>query len=276
VFPHHQYLEKWWRHFGTGELELVEDGSALLSLWRRPDGTLSLAGEEDLTDYHAPLGSGTGALLGRYLAGQPAATHFRFDSLPEEAATALAVGLGPGTTRVQHEAAYRIELPIDFELFLAGLSKKERHELRRKYRRFAEAHGEPRLVEGTVDPVGVFVEMHRLAEGRKGEFMTPGRESFFRDLATLPEARVDIVADAAGTPVAAAIGFQDDHAYYLYNSAYDPAHAATSPGMVLLWLLLQSAIAAGVAIFDFLKGDEAYKLRLGARPRPLYVLEGQT
>jgi CelD/BcsL family acetyltransferase involved in cellulose biosynthesis len=39
-------------------------------------------------------------------------------------------------------------------------------------------------------------------------------------------------------------------------------------------LLVQQAIAAGLARFDFLKGDEAYKFRLGGRPRALFVVEG--
>jgi len=276
VFPQRDYLERWWRHFGTGELDLVEDESALMALWHSPDGEVSFVGDQDLTDYHTPLGVGTGALLGAYLAELPAGTRFRFDSLPAEAADELASDLGPPATRTQHEAAFRIELPGDFDAFLAGLSKKERHELRRKHRRFAEAFGAPHLLEGTADPVGVFVEMHRMAEGRKGQFMTPERESFFRDLAALPTARVDLVAGDAGTPMAAAIGFEDDRTYYLYNSAYDPAYGSASPGMVMLWLLFQSVIESGIAIFDFLKGDEDYKLRLGAKARPLYVLEGHT
>jgi CelD/BcsL family acetyltransferase involved in cellulose biosynthesis len=276
VFPQREYLERWWRNFGTGELSLVEDGAALLALWHSPAGSVSFVGDEDLTDYHAPLGDGSGALLGSYLGELPTGTPFRFDSLPAEAADELASGLGRRTTRAQHESAFRLALPGDFDSFLAGLSKKERHELRRKHRRFIEASGAPRLLSGTGDPIGVFAQLHRLADGRKGQFMTPEREAFFRDLATMPGARVDILAGDADTPLAAAVGFQDGDAYYLYNSAYDPAHASVSPGMVMLWLLFQSVIDDGVAIFDFLKGDEAYKLRLGAEPRPLYALEGRT
>ena len=33
---------------------------------------------------------------------------------------------------------------------------------------------------------------------------------------------------------------------------------------------IEFAIEEGQAIFDFLKGDEAYKFRLGAEPRPLF------
>ena len=275
VFPTRGYLELWWRHFGRGELSLVEDGAALVPLWHALDGTVAFVGDEDLTDYHTPLGTGAGTLLGAFVSQLPSGTRFRFDSLPAEAAHELAAGLGSGIAAMPHEDAFRIALPSDLESFLAGLRKKERHELRRKHRRFVEAAGSPQLVE-PADPVGVFVGLHRKAEGKKGRFMTAEREVFFRDLAALPGARIDILAGADGAPVAAAIGFEDAEAYYLYNSAYDPAAAAVSPGIVLLWMLFGAAITAGIPIFDFLKGDEAYKLRLGAEARPLYLLEGTT
>ncbi|MDH3607117.1 MAG: GNAT family N-acetyltransferase [Acidimicrobiia bacterium] len=274
VFPRREYLATWWEHFGEGRLALVEGPEALLPLWSAADGTVQFLGDEDLTDYHSPLGPNCGPLLAGYLSELPTGTSFRFDSLPREAADALADALA-GVEPVQHEAAQRIVLPADFERFLATRRKKERHELRRKHRRFSESLGQPRLQEGTADPVGVFIELHRLSGGRKGAFMTSEREAFFRSLAALPDCRVDIVS-GDGVPVAAAIGFQDDEGYYLYNSAYDPAHSAASPGMVMLWLLIERAIENRAAIFDFLKGDEAYKLRLGAEPRPLYALTGQT
>lgn len=274
IFPTRGYLSAWWQHFGDGELALVEDEEALVPLWHATDGLVSFVGDEDLTDYHSQLGTEAGALLGRYLSQLPAGTRFRFDSLPLEAASDLAAAI-PGVEPVQHESAHRIDLPSYFDEFLASRSKKERHELRRKHRRFSEALGEPRLVEGTVDPIAVFVELHRMSGGRKGEFMTREREAFFRSLAELPGCRVDILSGER-SPVAAAIGFEDAAGYYLYNSAYDPSRSAASPGIVLLWLLFERAITRGVAVFDFLKGDEPYKLRLGAQPRPLYVLMGQT
>jgi CelD/BcsL family acetyltransferase involved in cellulose biosynthesis len=76
--------------------------------------------------------------------------------------------------------------------------------------------------------------------------------------------------------VAAAFGFGDDRAYYLYNSAYDPGAAATSPGVVLVDLLVRRCLVEGLARLDLLKGDEVYKFRLGARARPLYAVEGRS
>lgn len=276
VFPGAGYLSCWWEHFGTGELHIVEDETAALAVERHRTGDISFVGDEDLTDYHAPLGERTGDLMGRYLATLPPDTAFRLDSLPAEAADALAPGLPDSTTRRRHEAAYRIALPKTFESWLGGLKKKERQELRRKHRRFTEGLGPPRLLAGTGEPMDVFVDLHRRASGDKGQFMTPERAEFFRDLAALPGARIDLVGGADEVPVAAAFGFQDETAYYLYNSAYDPGASEFSPGMAMLWLLIESAINARTTIFDFLKGDETYKLRLGAQPRPLYVLEGTT
>ena len=275
VFSGRGFLQVWWEHFGVGDLQLVGNDDALLPLERGPDGTIRFVGDEDLTDYHSPLGSDSGRLLAGYLEWRGGGTRFRLDSLPSEAADALEPFLPPGTTRSRHGAAYRLSLPASFDEWLAGLKKKERHELRRKRRRFTEALGSPRLVEAD-DAIGVFVDLHRMSDGPKGQFMTANREAFFRDLADLSEARVDIVAGADEVPVAATLGFAGDGGYALYNSAYHPDQSASSPGMVILWLLIQSSIDDGLAIFDFLKGEETYKLRLGAHARPLYVLEGHT
>jgi CelD/BcsL family acetyltransferase involved in cellulose biosynthesis len=40
--------------------------------------------------------------------------------------------------------------------------------------------------------------------------------------------------------------------------------------------MIQKSIDEGVRIFDFLKGDEDYKARLGAKPRELHRLEATT
>ena len=274
VFAGRGFLEAWWGHFGAGELHLVEDEDALLAL-QTLDGLVRFVGDEDLTDYHVPRGAQAGRVLGAFLATRPPPTPFRFDSMPGEVAEELRKHLPESTVCRRHEAAHRLALPASFDEWLATRRKKERQELRRKHRRFVEGLGPPNLARPP-DPVRTFAELHRRASGAKGRFMTREREAFFRDLASLPETRVDILTGAAGTPVAAAFGFQGDGVYALYNSAYDPEYSDLSPGMVLLWELVHSVIDTGIAIFDFLKGDEEYKLRLGSVARPLYVLEGHT
>ena len=46
----------------------------------------------------------------------------------------------------------------------------------------------------------------------------------------------------------------------LYNSGFAPEAASLSPGLVLLSHLIRDAIARGRARFDFLRGEERYKL----------------
>ena len=98
-------------------------------------------------------------------------------------------------------------------------------------------------------------------------------EAFFRALLDV-EGSVVSVLMGGERPAAAAFGFEDDGAYYLYNSGYDPDLGAASPGVVLVEQLVRYAAGSGRTTFDFLKGDEAYKYRMGATARPLFALEG--
>ncbi len=177
VFPSRGFLETWWNHFGTGELRILEAAEALVPLWHRPDGVVAFVGDSDLTDYHSPLGSASAGTIAGYLAQLPGQTAYHFDSLPGEAAEALGAIL-VGSAVEEEEAAYRLTLPGSADVLWQSLTKKERHELRRKRRRFTESLGEPRLLQGTQDPMGVFAEMHRMAPGEKGRFMTKEREAF--------------------------------------------------------------------------------------------------
>ncbi len=278
-FTGRELLRRWWEHRrpAGARLELVEGDAGLLPLCRA-DGAVGFLGEEDLFDYHSPLGAGVPELVAGYVDGLPAGTRVRFDSLPEAAAELVAKGLdhaGLAAEASQHEVTAVVDLPGDFEAYLAGLDAKQRHEVRRKERRFERMVGAPRLVTDT-SPAGLahFVRMHRQAPGEKGSFMTGPMAAFFASLLDVPGAKVDLlVSDGGGDPVAAAVGFATDGAYFLYNSAYDPAHAAASPGVVLLTELIRRAIERGAGRFDFLKGDEEYKFRLGAVRRPLYALE---
>ena len=273
-FTRRSFLEAWWRRRGAGDPLLVEGDGALLPLWDGGDA-IRFLGEPDLTDYHSPLGAGAAALAGGFAGTLEAGTRLVLDSLPAEAADPLEAGLaaaGLAVHREVHEVAAVLDLPGDYESYLAGLSGKQRHEVRRKRRRFEEAFGPPSLERGP-GRFADFARMHRAAAGEKGSFLTQDLEGFFADLLGLPGTVLDVLLTADGSPVAAAFGFEDGDGYYLYNSAFDPDAGRASPGAVLVDLLVERSIGAGHRRFDFLKGDEAYKFRLGAVARPLSRLE---
>jgi CelD/BcsL family acetyltransferase involved in cellulose biosynthesis len=59
----------------------------------------------------------------------------------------------------------------------------------------------------------------------------------------------------------------------VYNSGLDPHNFQwLSPGIVLVGNLIQHAIEHQRATFDFLRGDEDYKYRLGGQTTHIYRL----
>lgn len=276
-FPGSPFLQAWWEELSPpGELLLArQPGTSMLLV--RDGARIELAGDSDLTDYHSPLGGDVFDLC-RELAHQLVpGTTLSLDSLPAEALKPIEEGLATGglfPIVTEHEVAMVVELPETADAFYEMIGKKERHELRRKRRRYQSEVGpiEFSTERGPGFAFDEFIRLHRLSEGRKGEFMTPAREAFFRRLAVQPGWRLDLLSHR-GQATACLFAWVDDSAYYLYNSSYEPRYQHASPGMVALATVMEAAIDEGISYFDFLKGAESYKFRLGGRPRPLYRVE---
>lgn len=279
-FGGREFLSALWQHHRPegAELHIVADAEGLLPLaWH--DDVLVFAGDGDLIDYRSPLGSGIERLLASTLGGLPTGTRFNFDSLPLEAAEVLVKGAnsaGFSADMDEHAVAAVLHLPDTFDEYLMVIGKKERHELRRKRRRYEAALGPAHFVHatGTGALFDDFVRFHRMAIGEKGSFMTPEMEAWFVTLAELPGWGIDALVGEDGHVTAAGFGYQAADGYYLYNSSYNLDLRDSSPGVVLLGRLIELTIERGKPIFDFLKGDETYKFRLGAEPRPLYRVTG--
>ncbi len=167
-----------------------------------------------------------------------------------------------------------LPLPGSWEDYLAGLSSKYRHEIKRKARKLVEEAGEFRIVtaddETMIPLLDRFVELHRMSEGPKGVFMVPGMEIFFRRLGEAFCAdgvfRLSFI-EVGGQLAAGTIGFVWGGTSYLYNSAFDRSWGNLAPGMVLVGEDIRLAIEEGCGGFDLLKGDYAYKYRFGSHPR---------
>ena len=69
-----------------------------------------------------------------------------------------------------------------------------------------------------------------------------------------------------GQLVGALYGFVDPVSVHYYQSGWDPAFERASLGSVLIGEAVELASERGAGRFDFLRGDEAYKLRFGAAP----------
>lgn len=258
--------------FDAGTPLPAESSDAFIPL-RREGGEVFFAGDPDLTDYHTPFGSASDDLIAA-VAREEAPERFLLDSLPEEAAKPLIAGLERAGWRVEtrvHEVAAVLDLPDSFDQYLSDIGKKERHEVRRKRRRYERMVGEVRHEAhgGHGWAFDEFVRLHRMAAGEKGTFLTDERRHLFDRLAELDGWRVDLLCTPGGEAAAAVFGYSDSTGYFLYNSAYDPSLRDASPGVVLLGTMIEQAVSEQMPRFDFLKGDEGYKFRLGAHRRPL-------
>ena len=280
-FAGRHFLSTVWRHTALpGQVPCVlEDDKGEVVLVEDSDG-LSLLGHEDLVDYRSPAGD-TKELLADLFRQLGPGRRLRFDSLPSGAAEVFTTALdraGIHHRTAPHTATAVLDLPGSFDDYLMAISKKERHETRRKRRRFESALGAPRVV--TFREAGPALEdffcLHRRSQGRKGSFMTDRMAGMFADLLGGEGWQIDALYGDDPRLAAAVLGYADESGYYLYNSAYDPDLRHASPGVVLLSELIRLAIGNGMVVFDFLKGDETYKFRMGARPRSLFLVEGVT
>jgi CelD/BcsL family acetyltransferase involved in cellulose biosynthesis len=169
-----------------------------------------------------------------------------------------------------------LESGDDFDAYLGRLSKKSRHEIRRKLRR-AAAMGEIRLTEST-DPLGdleVFVALHQKRWGEAGLFPpTPGGDASRTFARRLFELMDDgtlrlIFLSVAERQVAASIHFETPDRLYLYNAGTDPDARDLSPGVLLVAKLIERAMEKGIRQVDFMRGAEPYKYEWGAVNEPL-------
>ncbi len=147
------------------------------------DGCVFFAGQTNLTDYHTPVGpDGPLAVV---------AALERFPDTPFRLATHRGGVLqslrrsklrGMSATTSDHEIAAVLSLPTSYEDWLAALGKKQRHEVRRKRRKFEAEFGAIEIERHTGDAIDAFCQMHRLSAGEKGEFMTEPMEAYFAEL----------------------------------------------------------------------------------------------
>jgi CelD/BcsL family acetyltransferase involved in cellulose biosynthesis len=70
--------------------------------------------------------------------------------------------------------------------------------------------------------------------------------------------------------IAINLGFIRRGSFYYYLPAYDAAFAKMSPGRVHLMMLISSAIDRGLRRFDFLRGEDPYKVQFGKPARTLH------
>ena len=291
ITPWWQHL--WWRRYG-GEAELeilsIRNGDSLLGvapLMTHGD-TLSFLGDTDLFDYHDFLvrqgcEDAFYSALWQHIETMDWKT-MELKSLRETSETlhrftAFANASG-WTAAISDEdvSPYR-DLQSTWDEYVAGLRKKDRHELRRKLRRLNNGNHATQYAFSAPDAIAEampeFFRLMRASRPDKDDFLTADREQFFSDLAQELASRDQFrlfFLEINDVRVASCICFDYNGSYLLYNSGYDPEYSALSVGLLNKALCIQDAIETGKKSFDFLRGSERYKYNLGGTNQTIHEL----
>lgn len=300
-FLRHEYINAWWQGLGGGEWskgelyvvtarqeqgELI--GIAPLFLTDNKDGepALMLLGSIEISDYldviarPDDLPEFMEALL-EYLAGENLPGYHVLDwynllesspTLPALQMAAEKLGWSCEEQALQH-CPY-IPLPGDWEKYICGIDKKQRHEIRRKMRRSEEYYLPVRWYISQDGPnlkqeVDDFLRLMANDED-KAKFLTPGmREQMHSIIEAASKAGWLQLAfiEVNGQKAAGYLNFDYMNHIWVYNSGLDFQYGELSPGWVLLGYLLEWANENQRVSFDFMRGDEQYKYRFGAVDR---------
>ncbi len=174
-----------------------------------------------------------------------------------------------------------IRLPVSFDDYVASLDKKDRHELRRKLRR-AEATEGLTWCDITADDhdhdldeaAEAFIDLMMKSRADKSGFMTDRMRRFFHQMIHATHAGGFLhlsFLEVNGVKAATYLCFDYGSRRMVFNSGLETnGFQSLSAGIVLAAKLIEQSIGLGHTEFDFLRGSEEYKYRLGARDTYIY------
>lgn len=304
IFCTWEWQSTWWNAYSAGDLLVMtcraDDGRLLgIGSWfvetRDGERVVRTIGCVDVTDYVDVIAHRDHVQpVTAHLISALAQHHADYDrinlcNIPEASPTLAHV---PDQLRAQgyevevvfQEVCPVIALPGDWEAYLGTLDKKQRHEIRRKLRRAeSEAQLEWYVVDSSRDfnaELEQFLTLMRASHPEKARFLdNPKNTAFFQQIAPLMHQcgwlklsflKID------GTASASYFDFDYNNRILVYNSGLLPQeHAHLSPGIVLLSYNIRHAIESGREVFDFLRGNEIYKYRMGGQDTKVFKLKAQ-
>lgn len=289
IFSSPQWTGTWWKHFGadyTLYLGSLRDGAKLIGVapLAVSDETATFSGGPDVCDYLdftvLPGYEDTFCtiLLDRLISDGIKRLDLgavRPDSIVFTCLAQQIKQRGLSLAYHQEDVTVYMELPSSWEHYLKELSGKQRHELKRKFRRLEEMGTvrQSAVTKASPDTIKTFFRLFSECREDKAQFLTPDRKDFMQDL-------IEVMAKAGrlrfnlmelnGSSVAITLCFDYKKEVLLYNSGFDPEYRWLSAGLISKAMVIENSIARNMSCFNFLKGDEQYKYRLGGRSMPLY------
>ncbi len=178
-----------------------------------------------------------------------------------------------GYTAIEQARCLVLTLPPTYDDYLKTLSKSLRYDVKRLDKDlFKTGRAQvTQVAEGEIDQgMERLFETHKKRwrkRGLPGAFIGRG-EAFHKEWAHLAASRgylwlslLKIDGETIGAIYAMTLG----SACYYYQAGFDPSQGSISPGTLLVAATIKRAIEEGKQAFDFLRGDEPYKMRWKAQ-----------
>lgn len=234
------------------------------------DDTLRLIGDERVTDFNDMIYiPGYEHRIIEELASFIESKNLHIELFPLEKQSPLILYLSTSVDDVfieEIDACPILCLAESWEGYLSHLNGKLRHELRRKLRKAAQ------VTTQSINPkhIQVLFDLMAASDINKRKFLKDEICEFFKSIAhsffknSWLRFRATLLDSI---PIGVLFSFQYKDRIYLYNSGFDPNFSHLSPGIVAIGLDIKTAIDESFKYYDFLRGEEKYKLHFGAQKR---------
>lgn len=291
-FQHPSWLLCWMEAFSPRDLVGVEirDGKRLIGFApfliypRDGERVLAFAGG-GVSDYLNLLAEPGKELLviERVLeAAQTMPNWTVLDLTDLSANSALAGSALAGQRAREHDICYVLSLPQTTELLIESLTKRQWANLRNARSR-TQREGDPTIEQASAANVSEFLEdlvrLHTirwnqldengvLNDSRVVSFHRSVAPALLQDgLTRLYRLRLN------GRTLAVIYSFFHRDTVFCYLQGFDPQFSHLSPGTQLMFAVIEDAVRLGSRRFDFLRGEEGYKLHWRPRGEPTYRIE---
>ncbi len=297
VFLTHEWFRSWWECLsGKNNLEILlfKDKKDLL-LGAAPmmtDGqNLRFMASHEVTDYCDFLylpdykEEFFRSLLDYFCANYPEKTKLEFINIRSSSATCdlileMASEYGFSHSLRETEVAPVLSVPSTYKDYMSSLSRKNRHEIRRKLKRLErlERIRVKKITETRhlLHAVESFIALHKQSSPQKQAFWTTeGMPEFFKTIVHRFSKKGWVEMNVLffeRSLIAALLNFLHYDEVLFYNVAYDLEYAPFNPGFYLFHASIAEAISQGRKTVDFLRGREKYKYDFGAKGCKIYSL----
>jgi hypothetical protein len=171
-----------------------------------------------------------------------------------------------------------LPLPATWNEYRNSLSKSNRRHVKKVEEQLNHS-GQLRLCTAETDEEfsrgwPLFVALHQRRQeslGHAGCFASSPFANFLRQAADslFKLGKVELMwIEARSAPMAAQLGLIGGNVKYAYQAGINPDMLADSPGWMIHTQSIKRGIEGGNTGFDFLRGNESHKHRMGGQPQP--------